>query len=70
VDRRLEEMADRELTEPAAANEGDQAIDLGGMLREGDEFDASSSPLHPCRPEGWPMTVKKLAPLSGIHHDT
>ena len=47
MDRRLEEMADRELTEPAAANEGDQAIDLGGMLREGDEFDASSSPYIP-----------------------
>ena len=50
MDRRLEEMADRELTEPAAANEGirgDQAIDLGDMLREGDEFDAS-----PCIPAG------------------
>ena len=43
MDRRLEEMADRELTEPAAASEGDQEIDLGGMLPEGDEFDASSS---------------------------
>ena len=40
-------MANRELTEPDAANEGDQAIDLGGMLWEGDEFDASASPCIP-----------------------
>jgi hypothetical protein len=46
VDRRLEEMADRELTEPAAANEGIR-LDLGGMLWEGDEFDASASPCIP-----------------------
>jgi hypothetical protein len=43
VDRGLEEMADWKLTEPAAADEGDQEIDLGGMLPEGDEFDARSS---------------------------
>ena len=47
MDRGLEEMADWELTDPAAADEGDQKIDLGGMLREGDEFDASSSPYIP-----------------------
>jgi len=62
-------MADWELTDPAAASEGDQEIDPGGMLPEGDEFNADSA-LHPCRPEGWPMTVKNLALLSGIHHDT
>jgi hypothetical protein len=43
VDRGLEEMADWKLTEPAAVDEGDQEIDLGGMLPEGDEFDTRSS---------------------------
>jgi len=47
VDRGLEEMADWKLTEPAAADKGDQEIDLGGMLPEGDEFDARSSPCIP-----------------------
>ena len=69
MDRRLEEMADRELTEPAAANEGIRRSISAACCGKATNS-IQRQPLHPCRPEGWPMTVKNLTLLSGIYHDT